>query len=271
MLAVFFAVRCFVHIFSNNSVHIATDNVTTMFYINKRGGTQSSTMCHLALKLWNFCICHKIDIYATHVPGVCNVLADRYSRMPYDNHDYALKQDAFNSLLQLVPFTVNIDLFASRLTNKLPRFVSHRADPFAWKHDAFSFPWPHHVYLFPPIPLLARAISKFIKDEVCNGLVITPAWPSLPTFPVLAKSLISDPILIPSSCLEGQLPLRHRFHLLAWPISSATAALQDYRKLRETRCSPALLPPACRVTRDTGKNLLNGFRTMGIVPVSLFQ
>lgn len=46
------------HLISEQSVQIMTDNVTTMFYINKQGGTRSSLFFQQAVRIGNWCISH---------------------------------------------------------------------------------------------------------------------------------------------------------------------------------------------------------------------
>ena len=88
----------------------------------------------------------------------------------------------------------------------MPKYISWKPDPYAWKIDAFSCQWPDKVYLFPPINLINKSIHKFIHDKVVYGVIITPAWPGLSTLPDIISLLFADPTFIPSCCLEGQLP-----------------------------------------------------------------
>ena len=66
---------------------------------------------------------------AAHIPGILNVNADRESRFHLDSSDWKLCPAVFQAL-QNRWGPVDIDLFASRLTNQLPRFVSWKPDPY---------------------------------------------------------------------------------------------------------------------------------------------
>ena len=160
-----------------------------------------------------------------HIAGIRNNAADYLSRHSH-LHEYSLSPIAFGEITALIPFKVDLDLFATSKNNKLPKFVSLFEDPKASNIDAFSFAWPSNVYVFPPIPLIHRVMSKLIRDEVNFCLFITPAWNSLSVLPILKKFLISNPILIHSDYLLGSRPTRHPFHLMAWPISTHCASLK---------------------------------------------
>ena len=159
---------------------------------------------------------------ASHIAGVSNTLADYLSRHS-KNHEYSLSPEAFKKLLHIIPFNLELDLFASSNNAKLPRYVSLFSDSQAAYIDAFTISWPSNVYIFPPIPLMHKSLSKIMRDNVEFCLFITPAWSSISVLPILKNLLIHTPILIPSQYLLGYLPMRHRCALMAWPISASSA------------------------------------------------
>ena len=55
-MSVLFAFRCFFRSTFNCSILIHTDSTTVLAYINCQGGTVSSRLCDLVLKLWDFCL-----------------------------------------------------------------------------------------------------------------------------------------------------------------------------------------------------------------------
>ena len=171
----------------------------------------------------------------------------------------------------MLPFTPLIDMFASDSCYKLPLYVSRRFDPNAWRTDAFSFTWSNKVYLFPPIRLIGSCIKKFVKDQVDSGIMITPAWPGIPCLPLILSLLVSDPIFLPSTCIEGHLPTRHAFNSMAWIISCNVALQKEYLLKRAHHCSQAwpLLPSI--VTSSTGINFINGLQKQGIMAKLLSQ
>ena len=100
----------------------------------------------LTLDMWNWCLQHNIFIKAEYLPGVFNVQADRESRTLIDSSDWRIQPQIIQPFLK----DREIDLFATRLTNQLPRYVSWRPDPHACATDAFTIDWSTRKgYAFP--------------------------------------------------------------------------------------------------------------------------
>ena len=217
------------------SILIRSDNSTAVSYINKQGGTCCKILCELALKLWNFCVVRNITISAIHIPGVQNTQADKLSRLEEIDHDYSLSSSKFSTLSQAISFPLTSDAFASRLNNKLPNYISWHIDPYSSLVNAFSFKWLKNLYLFPPIPLIDRVLDKFIQDNVTNGLLICPYWPTKPWFPRLLDLLIDFPLVFSETCITDQSQmLPKNCHFLGWPIGSSNAQKLAFRsKLQE--------------------------------------
>ena len=93
-------------------MEVLSDNMTTVSYINKQGGTHSLSLCRLALDLWEWCDEHRIVISAVHLAGESNVLADALSRGIYLPTEWTLHRLTYESLWQVWerPF---VDMFAS--------------------------------------------------------------------------------------------------------------------------------------------------------------
>jgi hypothetical protein len=89
------------------------------------------------MELWNWCVSRNIYIQAEHLPGVANYLADRESRTCVDSSDWRIHPNLIKKFLQ----DRDIDLFATRLTHQLPRYVSWHPDPHAFATDAFTLNW----------------------------------------------------------------------------------------------------------------------------------
>ena len=155
----------------------------------------------------------------SHIVGASNKEADFLSRLPTDNHDYSLLKAVFDKLVHYLDINMQVDLIASFVTHELKPNVSAPYDPLALHDDAFSLAWRGCIYIYSPICLIGKVVDKLIADEVEVALLITLFWPGLPCIPVIFQLLITDPVYIPVGCLEGVIPTRHRFHLVAWPIS----------------------------------------------------
>ena len=123
LLAAFLALQCFVKHKSNITVQLKLDNLTAVTYINKMGGTHSQALCDLAISLWDWSLQQNIYLYAEHLPGKENTVADQESRTMRDRCDYMLNPHVFNQIQSQMGPCI-IDLFASHLTRQLPRFYS---------------------------------------------------------------------------------------------------------------------------------------------------
>jgi len=262
--AVLLSIQSFEDYLQSVNLHIKTDNSTAVHYLNKIGGTHSQKMCSLSKNIWLLCIRNNIQISSSHIAGSDNRIADFHSRNSDLNHEYCLSKSSFSDLLSLLNFLPAIDLFATKVNKKLDDYVSRFPDPHALQIDAFSFSWPKSVYLFPPIPLIRKAIEKFISDRVEMGLLITPLWPGLPQIPTICSMLISDPVILPASSLQGHRPTRHQFHLVAWQLSTISENQKAYQNQLQKRSLRAFPPKHSSLTRDTGKFFIHGLHQMGI-------
>jgi hypothetical protein len=126
----------------------------------------------LTLELWNWCLQQNILITVEHLPGVLNVQAGRESRTFVDSSDWKLQPQILQPFLK----DREIDLFTTRLTNQLKRYVSWRPDPHAVATDAFSIDWSQPKgYAFPPFNLIQRTLMKVINDNA-NLILVAPVW-----------------------------------------------------------------------------------------------
>ena len=109
--AVWLTLQHFLPQLGSTVVEVLSDNMTTVSYINKQGGTHSLSLCRLALDLWEWCDEHRIVISAVHLAGESNILADALSRGNYCPTEWTLHRLTFESLWQVWerPF---VDMFA---------------------------------------------------------------------------------------------------------------------------------------------------------------
>ncbi|KAF7249177.1 hypothetical protein EYD10_04797 [Varanus komodoensis] len=113
LLAVFKALRSFEDILHHQIVQITLDNIATVFYLNKQGGTKSWTLARLSMKIWDWCIRRHITLMAVHLAGVDNVQADLLSRHMFTSHEWELDPRTRNHLFQRWRFP-DVDLFATQ-------------------------------------------------------------------------------------------------------------------------------------------------------------
>ena len=266
--AIHLAVTHFLPLIKGKKIFIHSDNSTAVFYLNKMGGTHSELLCSLSLEIWEIFVNNNISCCAFHIAGDDNSGADFLSRFSH-HHEYCLSQSAFDVLDSIIPFNLDVDLFASKNNSKLDAYVSIFPDDEAFAINAFSFTWTDNSYIFPPIPLIPKALMKVFRDNVDFCLFITPAWHSLSVIPLLKRNLIYSPIFIDSSYLLGCLPTRHDFQLVAWPISASLVRLKKFQSLSQMLCLEALTLSHFNPIRGSGRTLLNGLIRDNVDPIFL--
>ena len=158
-----------------SSIGSIEDNVSVMSYVNRMGGTKSSILLQLAKSLWQWCILKGIHLTAQHIPGRPNFTADFMPRHLRDQSDWILDAEIFEMINdRLGP--MEVDVFATRFSARLPRFYSWRLDPMAEAADAFLKDWSTSLgYAHPPWCLLSRVLSK-VQAQTATLVVIAPFW-----------------------------------------------------------------------------------------------
>ena len=128
------------------------DNSSAVFIINNMGTSHNDTCNLIAFEIWEFCIQNQIWLTAAHLPGSCNVVADKESRTVYKDAEWMLDPDVLASALEQLKFQPEIDLFASRLNKQFKQYCSYRPDPGAAFIDAFHISWEKlNFYGFLPL------------------------------------------------------------------------------------------------------------------------
>ncbi|XP_030062722.1 MBT domain-containing protein 1 [Microcaecilia unicolor] len=129
--AIRLALLHFGSLLEGTAVRVLSDNASAVAYINRQGGTRCRLLCREAESLLAWAEIHLTAISASHVAGVDNVQADFLSRHTLDPGEWALSDRAFQLIVQRWGLPV-LDLFASRLNSKVPRFFSRRKDVLAY-------------------------------------------------------------------------------------------------------------------------------------------
>ena len=206
LLAIFYGFRSFLSMFTGNHVLIRTDNTVALAYVKNFGGINCPIMDFYARKLWNLAYQNNIWLSVNYIPGKINDHADRASRKLTQYLEWSIPPLFFNTfILPFGPFT--IDLFASRLNNKLNRYASMIPDPYAMDIDAFSFQWTLETpYLFPPFNMIFRCLQKIQLDQVQKALLIFPLWTTQHWMPRLLTLMMSPVFILP-----------HHLLYLPWP------------------------------------------------------
>ncbi len=218
-------------------VHLKSDNVTTVAYLQHFGGTKSKLLNSLAREIWSWCMDRNIWLQASHLPGTQNIVADFASRNFQDDLEWKLNTIVFRKITSIFG-KPDIDLFASRLNFQVAPYATWRADPGSVIVDAFTIDWSEYAcfYAFPPFCLIDRVLTKVEHDKAV-GILIAPVWHTQSWFPRMLKLLVRKPCILPfqSDLLslpssDRLHPLRDRLKLMACFLSgkaSETKAFQD--------------------------------------------
>ena len=76
------------------------------------------------------------------------MLADFRSRIFSDHLEWPLTPVIFQDICNIFG-SPEVDLFASQLNLKLPKYVSWEPDPHSWHTDAFAFSWTYiYIYIY---------------------------------------------------------------------------------------------------------------------------
>ena len=112
----------------NEHVKILCDNSTTVPYVNSMAGTESPGCTQIEYDIWDWWVNNKSWVTATHIAEVENAEADKETQLLDDRGEWTLRREIF---AQIITHWGNaeIDLFATKLNTKLPKFVSWKPDP----------------------------------------------------------------------------------------------------------------------------------------------
>ena len=205
LLAAWFTIQCFCADAVNCHIKIASDNTTTVAYINNLGGTKPECS-EIARKIGIWCFEKGNWITAVHLPGVENTTADKESRSVHDNTEWQLHSLLFEKICDKFGMP-DIDLFASRLNAKVPKYCSWRPDPGAYAVDSLAENWSNWLfYAFPPFSLIGKVLQK-IETEQATGILLVPFWPTQPWFSKFTQLCKTVPVILFSR--QAQPTLNH--------------------------------------------------------------
>ena len=136
-----------------HTMGLMSNNTTIVAYVNKQGGTISSSLYLLTRQVLMWAENHSVTLVARYIPGSRNVVADQLSRRgQVIGTEWSLHPQVAREMFRLWGAPV-VDLFASALNHKLPVYCSIHPDPKAWQEDAFMVPWSNlDAYAFPRSP-----------------------------------------------------------------------------------------------------------------------
>ena len=96
MKAALLVLQTFVSTRQNIHILLLLDNSSAIAYINHKGGMHSRVLSDLALEIWEWCLTRGITIYAEHIPGVYNTVADAELRRSFEPSDWKLHKGVYD-------------------------------------------------------------------------------------------------------------------------------------------------------------------------------
>ena len=96
--------------------------------INKIGRMVLVEMNVVVHEIWNWAQSTKKWITATYISGIFNVDADKESLDQEKRTEWMLSKTAFDDIINQVEFKLDINLFACRINNQIPKSVSLKPD-----------------------------------------------------------------------------------------------------------------------------------------------
>ena len=259
MAAVEETLKYFKSSIQNKSIMIASDNSSTVSYLNKLGGTKSQSLLDKTVDILLWCKDHNITLRARHIPGRYNVISDQLSRRgQIISTEWSIHPSVINQIAAIWE-KPHIDMFATRYNAKLNLYYSPVPDPKALAVDALAQSWENTIgYAYPPQALLQRVLNK-INQENCIIYLVAPAWSSRSWYPSLLNLLIDHPRRVnpsrkllkqPISSVYHQNPAQLNLHV--WKLSRNTCWQKAFQNL---------LPKAS--ARDVDKLQINCMRPAG--------
>ena len=197
MIAILFALKTFSKNLENKHICVYCDNTTAIGIINKMGSCKSTTCNNICQEIWSVCQTYNIWLTCTYIPGKENIEADEESRKDYSDSNWMINDKIFESICKKLNYFPNIDCFANRINHKVANYISYRPDPNAKYINAFTVNWStlKNPYFFPPFSLVGKVLQKLRTDQ-CQGLIVTPDWPTQTWYTTLTSMRVSETITI---------------------------------------------------------------------------
>ena len=233
LLAIYYTLSAFASELSYKNVLHFVDNKTAYFcLINK--GSSCPFRDRITRKIFEVACSHKFTLQCSWLSTHENKTADRLSCLEVCNPqmEFAIPSDLLHTCItRLVDWLPDIDLFASFLNHKFPRYCSWRKDPFAYRCDAFTLDWSQFkCFIHSPYSCLGRALKRVEDQNIKNCIVLAPLFPSMHWFSTLMQMTRQPPLLLPVNAAkklylpwdsQGRHPLARHMRLVLVDICSS--------------------------------------------------
>jgi ribonuclease HI len=195
MNAVLISLKHFEPILKQREIRALTlesDNSTVVANLTKVKSAQGPLK--IVRKIFSLLTQWNIELLPFHRPGVLNTEADALSRLEWMG-DFEVKWEPVEQTLREWRVYPTIDLFATAVNHKLPRYVSPVKDPDAVWTDAFSRPWHPELPFIHPAPRLLDLCLKRLREERITAVLLAPMWPSQPWWDSLKRMTVCYAVL----------------------------------------------------------------------------
>lgn len=158
-------------------IRLRTDSMVALG-VMRAGSSRSPVLMNEMRALHELCQEMSVELRVEHVSSVLNEWADRLSR-ENDSTDWTLGRAAFNRLdAAYGPHTV--DLFASSVNARTPRFYSRWLCPGALGVNALAHSWDgENAWANPPFHLVGAIVHHILASNATVTL-IAPEWRAQP-------------------------------------------------------------------------------------------
>jgi reverse transcriptase-like protein len=160
-------------------LQVVTDS-RVVFHCMRRGRSRSPTLSPIIEEIMRLAAT-AADLRVQWCSSQENHRADWLSRYRRDRYGWELTRRAFESIIQRLDFAPTVDLFASRVSARLPRYCALEFDPLS-QGDAFDYPDWRGAYAFPPPIMLNRLWQEWRVRGRPPMLWVVPHWPAQPWF-----------------------------------------------------------------------------------------
>ena len=165
LMAAELAIKTFTKGKTVTSIHLRVDNTTALHYLAKMGGTKSQVLIEITKRIWDFLLSKGITLTIEYVPSELNVIADWECRHTWDSSEWKLYPQILQQICNKLG-KPQIDLFASRISHQLPRYMSRKPEPGRDATNALQRDWGRMFpYAFPPFNLIGQTLKK-VKNTV---------------------------------------------------------------------------------------------------------
>ena len=204
LAGVYFGALLFLKNIKNHTVHLHTDNQVALFALRTQGSTRSPWCNKYTAKIMQLFEQNNLHLIVSYVRSEHNVQADAASRIYQHDLEWSIPDHIFKLACKQWG-TPQIDLFASRINYKVPKYCSWKPDPSAFAINAFSVDWSDFdlIYVFPPFSLIPRAL-QYLQNQQPRPrcLFVAPWWTTQPWWPILNRLQRAAPIQFNSQDLQ---------------------------------------------------------------------